>query len=282
MEHRGIEYQIVQTACPTGWKWTVPLNEHRTKTGTSFSKGNAIFKAVSAIENALAVSSESAAIKNEVAAAIKASFLERTATLPPNCHDGPTRISMPVTLRRNDTDRWPFSGGRRDLPLLSKRKTLMRNVKMIGATALALAFALTSPAMARPGGGFHGGGMGGGFRGAASGAGFRGAQASVGGQNFAGRGGGRFAGGGYRQGYGRGLGFAGGLAVGSALGYGYGGYYGDDYADNGYYDNGYDGGQSYVVSGDDSGSGYCAQRYKSYDPASGTYLGYDGQRHPCE
>ena len=30
----------------------------------------------------------------------------------------------------------------------------------------------------------------------------------------------------------------------------------------------------------DSGS-YCAQRYKSYDPGSGTYLGYDGMRHPC-
>ncbi|PSO23187.1 BA14K family protein [Bradyrhizobium sp. MOS002] len=28
-------------------------------------------------------------------------------------------------------------------------------------------------------------------------------------------------------------------------------------------------------------SAYCAQRYKSYDPASGTYLGYDGARHPC-
>ena len=26
---------------------------------------------------------------------------------------------------------------------------------------------------------------------------------------------------------------------------------------------------------------YCFQRYKSYDPASGTYLGYDGYRHPC-
>ena len=26
---------------------------------------------------------------------------------------------------------------------------------------------------------------------------------------------------------------------------------------------------------------YCSQRYKSYDPASGTYLGYDGARHPC-
>jgi hypothetical protein len=26
---------------------------------------------------------------------------------------------------------------------------------------------------------------------------------------------------------------------------------------------------------------YCLSRFKSYDPASGTYLGYDGYRHPC-
>jgi len=26
---------------------------------------------------------------------------------------------------------------------------------------------------------------------------------------------------------------------------------------------------------------YCMNRFKSYDPASGTYLGYDGYRHPC-
>jgi hypothetical protein len=26
---------------------------------------------------------------------------------------------------------------------------------------------------------------------------------------------------------------------------------------------------------------YCFNRFKSYDPASGTYLGYDGSRHPC-
>jgi hypothetical protein len=25
----------------------------------------------------------------------------------------------------------------------------------------------------------------------------------------------------------------------------------------------------------------CQQRFRSYDPASGTYLGYDGLRHPC-
>ncbi len=26
---------------------------------------------------------------------------------------------------------------------------------------------------------------------------------------------------------------------------------------------------------------YCTRRFKSYDPASGTYLGHDGLRHPC-
>ena len=26
---------------------------------------------------------------------------------------------------------------------------------------------------------------------------------------------------------------------------------------------------------------YCMSRFKSYDPRSGTYLGYDGLRHPC-
>jgi hypothetical protein len=26
---------------------------------------------------------------------------------------------------------------------------------------------------------------------------------------------------------------------------------------------------------------YCEQRFKSYDVRSGTYLGYDGQRHSC-
>jgi len=26
---------------------------------------------------------------------------------------------------------------------------------------------------------------------------------------------------------------------------------------------------------------YCSRRFKSYDPSSGTYLGYDGDRHAC-
>jgi hypothetical protein len=51
-----------------------------------------------------------------------------------------------------------------------------------------------------------------------------------------------------------------------------------------YYDDQYvDDGAVAVVpvpAGEDSAA-YCAQRYRSYDPASGTYLGFDGQRHPC-
>ena len=32
---------------------------------------------------------------------------------------------------------------------------------------------------------------------------------------------------------------------------------------------------------DEDAEAYCIQRFRSYDPESGTYLGYDGRRHPC-
>ena len=81
-------------------------------------------------------------------------------------------------------------------------------------------------------------------------------------------------GGGYRGGgYGGvGLGLAAGAIIGGAIvgatqSYGYGGY-----------------GPGYVaVSPYGAGDpvAYCQQRFRSYDPASGTYLGFDGLRHPC-
>ena len=37
---------------------------------------------------------------------------------------------------------------------------------------------------------------------------------------------------------------------------------------------------TYVVP-DQSAVAYCSQRFRSYDPASGTYLGYDGVRRSC-
>jgi hypothetical protein len=191
---------------------------------------------------------------------------------------------------------------------------------IIGATALSLILAAATPALAqhaRGGGGGGGGavragGMGGGMHvgggNMGGGAAFRGAQASIGSANVAGRGGPQFAsgrsGGQFAQGqfqgnrggfrgdrdhdgrFGRGAGFVTGLAVGSAFGYGaYDPYYGDDYAYNDYYDGSYDTGypveSGVVVSSAGGDASYCAQRYRSYDPASGTYLGFDGLRHPC-
>jgi hypothetical protein len=53
------------------------------------------------------------------------------------------------------------------------------------------------------------------------------------------------------------------------LGYGYP-YYGDYYY-----------GAPIVVEGGGGGDAYCAQRFKSYNPATGTYRGRDGKLHPC-
>jgi len=47
-----------------------------------------------------------------------------------------------------------------------------------------------------------------------------------------------------------------------------------------YYGPGYYGPPAYVGPPDDEVA-YCMSRFKSYDPRSGTYLGYDGYRHPC-
>jgi hypothetical protein len=137
-------------------------------------------------------------------------------------------------------------------------------------------------------------GGGGGFRGSATiGGGVRGAggaPAAVGGVRVGAAP--VYSGGGYRGGWGgyrhhhRGGGFIPGAVAGAVVGgalassYGYYGY-GDPYYAQGYYDDGYvDDGVVAVEPGvgDDT---YCRQRYRSYDPASGTYLGNDGLRHPC-
>jgi hypothetical protein len=107
------------------------------------------------------------------------------------------------------------------------------------------------------------------------------------------RGGHRWGGGWGGRGWGWG-GVGAGLVAGAIIGgavaasqpYGYD--YGYDYSP-GYYNYGYAPGYSsygyapggYVESAPGGDVAYCAQRFRSYDPASGTYLGYDGYRHPC-
>ena len=178
----------------------------------------------------------------------------------------------------------------------------LRKTTVVAAFALGLAFAgaVMSPADAamRQGGGgamrgggggaMHGGG-GGGWHGAGGG-GWHGGGAMAAGGGGAWHGSRRDAGhggGGWRGGYG-----GGGREYGNGYGYGYGGaalglgllggaIIGSQYP---YYDSGYGYAAEYNVDPQDEGGDsptYCASRFRSYDPASGTYLGYDGLRHPC-
>jgi hypothetical protein len=190
----------------------------------------------------------------------------------------------------------------------------MTKFGVLGATALSLSLALAAPALAQQGPHAKAGARAaaGSMGRAPMGSGPR-AQA-----NFAGRGNAQFArgprvaegdrgvlgGGQFRdnrgRGFGRGAGFAAGVAAagvatGAAIAagsYGYGpDYYGQDYAYGpDYYSDSYayDTGpgvafeQSVPAEGPMVGdASYCAQRYRSYDPTSGTYLGYDGLRHSC-
>ena len=51
MEHRGMKYTVVQTANPTGWKWTVSIDGKRTKNGSSFRRIMAVHAAEKFIES---------------------------------------------------------------------------------------------------------------------------------------------------------------------------------------------------------------------------------------
>jgi hypothetical protein len=61
MQYRDIEYQVVQTSNPTGWKWTVQLDESRSRTGSGFNRTNAIGLAQRAIDKALKAADRSPA-----------------------------------------------------------------------------------------------------------------------------------------------------------------------------------------------------------------------------
>ena len=186
----------------------------------------------------------------------------------------------------------------------------MRSLVTLGLSAAVIAFG--APAMAQAPDFLHGNGGGHAVGGGGYSAGNAGSPAGNG-QNLGGgpqgyrpnngggnRGGRQYGGngGGYRQyggGYRRHNGFGGaaigagvaGLAAGALIGgaianqqpgYGYGYNYG--YAPP-------PPAPAYVeedvqpIPADGGSVSYCEQRYRSYDPASGTYAGYDGLRHPC-
>ena len=52
MEHKGIHDTVVQTANPTGWKWTVvPVPPLKSRTGEALLRADAVRKALAVINN---------------------------------------------------------------------------------------------------------------------------------------------------------------------------------------------------------------------------------------
>jgi len=75
-----------------------------------------------------------------------------------------------------------------------------------------------------------------------------------------------------RNGAGIAAGVIGGMILGGMIASQYPRYYYDDYPPYPAY-------RSYPMG--DGAIDYCMRRFRSYDPHSMTYLGYDGLRHPC-
>lgn len=106
--------------------------------------------------------------------------------------------------------------------------------------------------------------------------------------SYAGRGGYGYRGGGAAA---AGIaGVAAGVIVGGALaGQAYPGYgyqqaysgYGYQQTDPGWADAGYPYAQSPPAYADGGSVAYCESQFQSYNPATGTYLGFDGLQHPC-
>jgi len=57
MEHKDVRFDVVQTASPTGWKWTVYIPGRRPKSGTTINTPMAIQLAETAIDRAIRVKS---------------------------------------------------------------------------------------------------------------------------------------------------------------------------------------------------------------------------------
>lgn len=141
------------------------------------------------------------------------------------------------------------------------RSKLLSSVAALGLTACTL-LATAAPASAAPWG-WHRGGFGGGvgWGGAVAAGVVGGAVAAATSPLWAP---------GYYD-YAPGYAYGPNYAYGPTYSYGYGNY--------GYAPAPYVAAGPAVAQNDDAS--YCASRYRSYDPASGTFLGFDGQRHPC-
>ena len=68
MIYREHAYSLVQTASPTGWRWTVQLDGSRSRTGESHRRETAISAAFAAIDTALKAAPRAKTVSHDVKA----------------------------------------------------------------------------------------------------------------------------------------------------------------------------------------------------------------------
>jgi len=86
MEHKGVNFTVVQTSNPTGWRWTVELVPPlRSRTGETADRESAVRKARTVIDNLILASQPKPSltwVAKEVAAEYAAGLREVIKKLP--------------------------------------------------------------------------------------------------------------------------------------------------------------------------------------------------------
>ncbi|WFU15029.1 hypothetical protein [Bradyrhizobium sp. CB3481] len=62
MEHKGVQFEVIQTTNSCGWKWTAFVDAARMRTGIALTRADAVLDAELAIEKALERQTDAAPI----------------------------------------------------------------------------------------------------------------------------------------------------------------------------------------------------------------------------
>ena len=81
MQYKAIEYQVVRTANPTGWKWIVQLGATRTRIGASYSMKSAVLDAQRKIDKELKTDKKLMSVKAKQSPLFRPVSVTRTDAL---------------------------------------------------------------------------------------------------------------------------------------------------------------------------------------------------------
>jgi hypothetical protein len=108
VQYKAIEYQVVRTANPTGWKWTVQLGATRTRTGASYSMKSAVLDAQRKIDKELKTDKKLMSVKAKQSPLFRPVSVTRTDAL----HGGlamSRKSALSLRMDKSDPPRSPFA-----------------------------------------------------------------------------------------------------------------------------------------------------------------------------